>query len=145
MVHPEAMVVTETPVKAIVSWAKSFSTGKTRSVTQTVTLRQLTDTYLRDYLEIKPVDNTHLVKIFFSTPDPDLSAQLANAHARAYIGQGLQFRARTNAEAERFLDENLVQLKARLEQSDAALNNYRRDKGIISLNDKENVVVERLR
>ena len=69
---------------------------------------------------------------------------MANAHARAYISQGLQFRARTNAEAQRFLEENLVQLKARLEQSDVALNDYRRDKGIISLNDKENVVVERL-
>ena len=139
------MGCTETPVKAIRSWAKEvFSTDKTEVSDPAVTLGQLTGTYIKDYLEIKPVDNTHLVKIFFSTPDPALSAQVANAHARAYISQGLQFRARTNAEAQRFLDENLVQLKARLEQSDAALNDYRRDKGIISLNDKENVVVERL-
>ena len=106
--------MTETPVKAILSWVKGvFSSGKTEVSDPTVTLRQLTGTYLKDYLEIKPVDNTHLVKILFSTPDPNLSAQLANAHARAFIGQGLQFRARTNAEAERFLEENLVQLKAR--------------------------------
>ena len=65
-------------------WVKGvFSSGKTEVSDPTVTLRKLTDTYLKDYLEIKPVENTHLVKILFSTPDPNLSAQVANAHARA--------------------------------------------------------------
>ena len=138
-------VETETPVKAMLSWVKGiFSSDRAKVSDPTATLRELTGTYLKDYLEIKPVENTSLVKIVFSTPDPNLSAQVANAHARAFIGQGLQFRARTNAEAERFLEENLMQLKQRLEKSEAALNNYRRDKGIISLNDKENVVVDRL-
>ena len=68
---------------------------------------------------------------------------MANAHARAYIGQGLKFRARHKRRGA-FLEKKLVQLKERMEKSEAALNNYRRDKGIISLNDKENVVVDRL-
>ena len=42
------------------------------------------------------------------------------------------------------MKKSLSQLKERMEKSEAALNNYRRDKGIISLNDKENVVVDRL-
>jgi uncharacterized protein involved in exopolysaccharide biosynthesis len=37
-----------------------------------------------------------------------------------------------------------LELKDRLEKSEAALNSYRRDKGIISLSDKENIVVDRL-
>ena len=82
--------------------------------------------------------------MLFSTPDPDFSAQLANAHAQAYIRQGLKFRAFANADAEQFLEKKLVELKERAEKSEAVLNNYRRDKGIISLNDKENVVVDRL-
>ncbi len=109
-----------------------------------VTLTKLTDTYLKKYLEINPVKNARLVGIAFSTPDPALSARLANAHAQAYIRQGLKFRALANADAEHFLEENLVQLKARVEQSETALNSYRRQKGIISLDDKENVVVDRL-
>ena len=134
-----------TPVKAIFSAVKGvFSSGKKEVSDPTAILKNLSDTYIRDYLEIKPVENTRLVKILINSPDPNLSAQLANAHARAFIGQGLQFRARSNAEAQHFLEDNLVQLKKRLEQSEEALNNYGRDKGIISLNDKENVVVERL-
>jgi succinoglycan biosynthesis transport protein ExoP len=140
----KSWVKTETPIKAILSSIKQvFSFGRTEVSDPTVALRQLTDTYTKG-LEIKLVDNTHLVKILLRTPDANLSAQLANAHARAYIAQGLTFRARANAEAQHFLEENLVQLKARVEQSETALNSYRKEKGIISLDDKENIVVDRL-
>jgi polysaccharide biosynthesis transport protein len=103
----------------------------------------LIDDYM-GMLEIKPVQQTRLVKIALNTPDPELSARLANAHAQAYIRQGLGLRTRTNEEAQRFLEEKLVELKGRIEQSEAALNRYRRDREIISLDDKENIVVERL-
>ena len=77
-------------------------------------------------------------------PTLDFSAQLANAHAQAYIRQGLKFRALATEDAEQFLEKKLVELKERAEKSEAVLNNYRRDNGIISLDDKENVVVDRL-
>jgi polysaccharide biosynthesis transport protein len=103
----------------------------------------LIDAYM-EMLEIKPVLRTRLVKIALNTPDPKLSARLANAHAQAYIRQGLGLRTRANEEAERFLEEKLGELKGRIERSEAALNSYRRDREIISLDDKENIVVERL-
>jgi succinoglycan biosynthesis transport protein ExoP len=103
----------------------------------------LIETYL-GMLDILPTQKTQLVRIAFSTPDARLSADLANAHAQAYIRHGLDLRSRTNEEAQRFLEERLVELKERVEKSEAALNRYRRNKGIISLDDKENIVVERL-
>ena len=105
--------------------------------------RSSVDAYL-SMLEVQPVRHTRLVQIVFRTPVPDLSARLANLHADAYIRQGLQLRTRASSEAEKFLEEKLVELKERLEKSEEALNQYRRDKGIISLDDKENIVVERL-
>jgi polysaccharide biosynthesis transport protein len=101
------------------------------------------DAYL-SMLDIKPTRQTRLVKIAFSTPDPALSARVASAHAGAYIRQGLKLRSQTNEEGMRFLEEKLVELKGRLEKSEAALNRYRREREIISLDDKENFVVERL-
>ncbi len=95
-------------------------------------------------LDVRPVPRTRLVKIAFSTPEPVLSARLANAHAQAYIRQGVERRSRTDEEAQGFLEEKLVELRTRLEKSEAALNNYRRDHGIISFDEKENVAVERL-
>ncbi len=95
-------------------------------------------------LEIVPISGTRMVKLVFNTPDPELSALLANAHAEAYIRQGLRQRTQASGVAQRFLEEELVGLKERVEKSEAGLNRYRRDKGIISLEDKENIVVERL-
>ncbi len=100
--------------------------------------------YLTSMLEIKPIQGTGLVEIAFNTPDPELSARVANAHADAYIHQRLKRGSNANQEAQRFLEEKLIELNGRVEKSEATLNRYRRDKGILSLNDKENIVVERL-
>ena len=102
------------------------------------------DAYLEKMLEVKPVPRTRLVKVAFSTPDPELSAQVVNVHVQAYIHQGVELRAQANEEAQGFLEEKLVELKERVEKSEVALNSYRRDKGILSLDDKENIVVDRL-
>jgi capsular exopolysaccharide synthesis family protein len=100
--------------------------------------------YINQMLEIAPVRGTNLVTVGFSSPDPELSAQVANAHAQAFIRQGLMLRTRANQEAHRFLEEKLVELKDRVENSENALNRYRRDNSILSLDNKENIVVERL-
>jgi capsular exopolysaccharide synthesis family protein len=101
------------------------------------------DTYM-SIMEIKPIQHTRLVKIITKTSDPALSARLANAHAQAYIRQGLELRTKANEEAQHFLQEKLVELKNRLEQSEATLKDYRRGTKIVSLDDKENMMVERL-
>jgi capsular exopolysaccharide synthesis family protein len=95
-------------------------------------------------LKIDHLQGTRLVKIVFSTPEPDLSARIANAHAEAYIRNGLKLRTHANQEAQSFLETKLAELKVRVEASEAALNDYRRDKGVLFLNDKDNIVVERL-
>ena len=95
-------------------------------------------------MQIQPVRRTRLVRIAFHTPDPELSSRLANAHANAYIRQGVQIRTQASGDAEKFLEEKLVELKERLEKSEAALGVYRRDKQIVSLDAAENMVVQRL-
>jgi capsular exopolysaccharide synthesis family protein len=96
-------------------------------------------------LEVRPVPRTRLVKIAFNTPDPALSALVTNAHAQAYIRQGVERRNQTDEEARAVLEEKLVELRERLEESEEALNNYRREQNIISFDDsKENTASERL-
>jgi capsular exopolysaccharide synthesis family protein len=102
----------------------------------------LIERYL-DSLGVSPIPDSRLVELRFSSPDPELAAQVTNTHARAYITQGLDLRTRANAEARRFLEERLVELRSRLEAAEAALNEYRREQGIVSLDDRANVVVER--
>jgi polysaccharide biosynthesis transport protein len=105
---------------------------------------KLTKVYLERILEVKPVKDSRLVTIAISTPDPELSARLANAHAKAYIAEGLNIRNRASKEALAFLEAKAKDLRLRLQASEAALNAFRREKGIVSLDEKENVVVDRL-
>ena len=95
-------------------------------------------------LDVEPVKRSRLVKIAISGANPALAAQIANAHADAYIRQGFTLRNQANEEARRFLQTKLAELKDRVEQSEHALNDFRRQNGIISLDDKENIVVDRL-
>ena len=99
-------------------------------------------------LQVQPIVGTQLVRLTFTTVDPQLSAQLANAHVRQFIEQGIELNAQASEEAGRFLQTKLNELKRKVEDSEAALNNYRRDKGIIpgliSVNGKEDIVLERL-
>jgi protein-tyrosine kinase len=98
------------------------------------------DRYL-GMMEIVPTQKTQLVKVVFSTPDRQLSARMANAHAQAYIRHGLERRTQANEEAQTFLEGKLGELKTRVDQSEAALNRYRQVKDAISLNDKETLMV----
>ena len=107
----------------------------------------LVGAYLGSF-QIKTIPDTDMVDIIFTTTNPQLSARLANAHAHAYIREGIELHTQANAEGERFLREKLVELREKLEKSELALNNYRRDKGIVpglmSMDGKETVVIDRL-
>lgn len=99
-------------------------------------------------LSVRPVKNTSMVEIAYSSPDPVLAARIANAHAEAYIARGIELHSQASHSAERFLNQKLIELKQQLETSEVALNDYRRKKNIIpgltSLDGKDAVVVDRL-
>jgi len=99
-------------------------------------------------LTVKPIEETNLVKITFSSPDASLAAQITNAHVTAYERQQIEMHSEQSEEAQRFLQNKLVDIKEELQKSEAALNDYRRRKGIIpglmSLDGKDAVVLDRL-
>ena len=104
--------------------------------------------YYLGMLHVSIETGTSLVSIWFSTPDPEQSRRLADAHARAYARLGIEMHDQANQEAERFLQSKMGDLRNRLESSEVELNNYRREHdiipGLMSLDGKETVVVERL-
>jgi capsular exopolysaccharide synthesis family protein len=91
---------------------------------------------VKAYLErltVEPVRGTRLVVVGFTTPDRELSARIANAHVQTYIRQGLELHAQTGRHVEEFLQQKLGELRDKVEKSEAALNAYRRGRGIVTL------------
>jgi polysaccharide biosynthesis transport protein len=102
-------------------------------------------------LDVQPKIGTRLITIFYTASDPGLAARIANAHVEAYITRGMELHSAASREAEAFLQKKLIELKSQVEQSEIALNTYRRDHGIVSptLGDEGNdegnkVVLQRL-
>jgi succinoglycan biosynthesis transport protein ExoP len=106
---------------------------------------ELVDRYMDD-LTIRPQLETRLVTVSFTSPDPEIAAAVANAHVQAYIRQGYQLHAETNATTQHFLEGELGELEKKMEKSEAALNEYRRERGIVSVtrDDKDEMVGDRL-
>ena len=106
----------------------------------------LINLYLAD-LKVAPIEDTELVAVSFTTPNAALSARMANAHVQEFMHQGIELNSEASDEAAQFLQKKLTQLKRQVEESELALNNYRRDKGLIpgliSVNGQE-VVLGRL-
>lgn len=95
-------------------------------------------------LQILPVKDSRLVDVSYSWSDPRLAARLANALAKAYINQNLEFKFLAAHDATDFLKSRMAEQRQSLEQSEQALQQYREQTGNISLEDKENIVVQRL-
>lgn len=95
-------------------------------------------------LKVRPVKGTRLVQIEFTTPSAGLSQELANAHAQAYIRMNYSSHFELTKEAKDFLDKKQEELRGKLERSESALNAFRQEHGIVSLEKGENIDVDRL-
>ncbi|WP_336962978.1 GumC family protein [Sphingobium aquiterrae] len=86
---------------------------------------------LQENLKVSLTQNSRIVRIAFDSPDPALSARIANAFADNMIGSNLSRRFDASSYARRFLQEQLAETKERLENSERAMIVYARATGII--------------
>jgi polysaccharide biosynthesis transport protein len=94
------------------------------------------DSYL-DKLSIQAERGTRLVVVGFTTANAALSARIANAHVQTYIRRGLEMHAEAGHNAEEFLQQKQIEVKEKVEKSEAALNKYRKDRGIVTLQSRD--------
>lgn len=95
-------------------------------------------------LKIEPIRNSMLVKIHFDSGYPELSALAANTLATNYIQQNLELRFITTEKAKEWLTNQLQDLKGKVERADEDLQIFGSKHDIISLEESENVTMQRL-
>ena len=84
-------------------------------------------------LDVAPTRLSRLVEIRFTSPDPALSAKVANAWSANFIQASLERRYQATSYARTFLEARLNQLRARLETSERQLVGYASAQRIINL------------
>jgi exopolysaccharide transport family protein len=95
-------------------------------------------------LTVTPVRNSRLVDLTFSSPDPALAADVANALARAYIDQDLEYKFLSSREATDWLAQQMAEQRKQVEVTERALQTYREQNDAVSLEDRQNIVVQKL-
>lgn len=108
--------------------------GDTRAET-TLKLRESVLEAIQDHLSVSPVRGSRLVTVSFSSPDPALSARIANAFAENFIQANLDRKFQSSAYARQFLEDLIAQTKVKLEDSERQLVAYAGQQQIININD----------
>jgi len=95
-------------------------------------------------LSISPVRNSRLVDVSYESTDPALATRVVNAHARMYIEQSLEFKFLASKEASDWLGQRLAEERGKVEAAEQALQGYREQHDAVSLEDRQNIVIQKL-
>jgi len=95
-------------------------------------------------LSIEPVHNSRLVKVHFDSPDPQLATQIVNTYADTFINMNLERRFDASAYAKEWLEDQIRQTKAKLEESERQLLEFARREQIINVDDSQPIASQQL-
>jgi len=105
--------------------------------------RDPVEAFLRS-VEVEPIRNSRLVGIAVEDRDPVVSAKIANLIADLYVEQTIATRAETARQALDWLSGQLVDLKAKAQDAELALQRYKEEVGLIAVEEKQDITVRKL-
>ncbi|MEZ5476096.1 MAG: GumC family protein [Thiolinea sp.] len=94
------------------------------------------DEFLKN-LYVEPIEKTHLIKVFYESPDPALSAQIVNTLVDTFIQNSISTASATDNYAQAFLERELEKARVRLKDSENALVSYAKDNEILEVNNSQ--------
>jgi capsular exopolysaccharide synthesis family protein len=95
-------------------------------------------------LKITRPPNTYLLQISYRSKDPNLAAGVANAVAQSYLEHTYNIRIRSSASLSSFMEQQLEELKAKMERSSSALAQFERELNVINPEEKTSILSARL-
>ena len=95
-------------------------------------------------LSVKRVPQSRLLDVSFESTDPQLAAQILNAHIANFMEENFRSRYDTTAKATLWLTDQLSELKVKVQDSEDARLAYERQHQIWELDDRQNITTQRL-
>ncbi len=99
---------------------------------------------LLDRLAVEPILDTRLVEVRVWSSNPKAAADITNALVNTYIAQNVEMGSQTSQDATDWLGQQLEEQRKKLAASEQALQLYREQGNAIALDDRQNIVVQRL-
>lgn len=95
-------------------------------------------------MSVNTVGETRLLKISYNNQNPGYAREVANQIARSYIDQQTNQTGEASNLARQFVQEQVQQVKERLQQSEQKLVNYAREVGITVTGDEKSLIVSNI-
>jgi len=99
---------------------------------------------LAEHLTAEPLEETRMLVISYSHTDPALASSIVNTVAQVFIDRSFQNSTEKFTKTSNWLDQMTRELKAKVEQSEAAVANYTREHNLFSIDGKETLNTEKL-
>lgn len=96
-------------------------------------------------VEVGSRRNTRLVDIVVEDEDPVLARDIAASFVREFLRENFTQRMTVSRVATDFLQEEAQKLKTKLEESERKLQAYKQQNQAVSLDEKQNIIVEQLK
>jgi capsular exopolysaccharide synthesis family protein len=95
-------------------------------------------------LKVTRPPNTYLLLISYRSPNRQLAADVANEIAVSYLAHTFRIRYKATASLSDFMERQLEELKAQMEKSSGALNQFERELNVINPEEKTSILSARL-
>lgn len=95
-------------------------------------------------LKVKRPINTYILDVSYRSPDPRLSADVANAIAQSYLEHTFEIRIRASNSLAAFMERQLDELRAKMERSNLALAKFEQELNVINPEQKTDILSARL-
>ena len=130
-------------VSAVVGLFRSPRPEAPAAASESVAQSGAIDAFLGS-LTVEAVRASRLVDIKFRSADPAFAARAINALADTYIEQHLEFKFLASQEASDWLGKRLIEQRKAVEASEMAVQQYRERSDAVSLEERQNIVVQKL-
>lgn len=94
-------------------------------------------------LSVKRVQQSRLLDVTYESTNPELAAQILNAHIQNYMDNNLRSKYEATANATVWLTEQLSELKVKVQKSEDARLAYERQHQILQLDERQNITTQR--
>ena len=95
-------------------------------------------------LKVLRPPNTYLIQVSYRSNDPDLSSTIANGIADSYMRHVFSTRLTDRKSQTSFMEQQLDEVRAAMERSAKAVNEFEAKLGVVDSQDKTNIVSARL-
>lgn len=95
-------------------------------------------------LDVKSSSESSLIQINFSSKDPEIAANVANAFANAYIQTIIELRAQSAKLSADWYDSQITLFRKNLEKARSVLSSYQQEHEIVSVDDRLDIENSRL-